>query len=107
MDLNIAKQTSHLTFAIGEETVFVMHEGQFVTRDTFAKIFNALKVECKDMHFLLTMFLFVLCLSSARVVHFPICFSFQLGNNHAFFKLKVCSLTWRLRCKCSCQWSLQ
>jgi len=51
MDLNAARlgESAHLAFVVGDHTVFAMHEGQFVTRESFAKIVSTIKAECKGM----------------------------------------------------------
>jgi len=51
MDLNVVGQSSHLAFIVGNETVFAMYKGQFVTRESFTEIVSTVKGKCKGMGF--------------------------------------------------------
>ncbi len=50
MDLNVAGQTLQLAFVVGDHTIFAMHEGQYVTWESFAEIMSIVKAECKGMY---------------------------------------------------------
>jgi len=43
--LNVAGQISQLAFIANNQTIFAMHEGQFVTQESFAKIVCAIKAK--------------------------------------------------------------